>query len=623
MNKLFKPLGFQVFVAETKLGEFGVRTYRHVQGHGWKSLMGTVFQRLSERLGWPYLRFVLWEEPRMLLKPHEVQAAVEHWPEAPWVSVLIDARGASVRELAWSLRSAELQLWPRTEVCVLYDAQQDLRFEECLQKFIQQHPYTRVQPAARDASAADGRAMLHHLRSGRWWIELRPGERLAPDFLSRALLHLQHQPELRWIYGDTDLWRYRWRRRPYRKPDWDPVRLLGQNYLQGALLSCCLLDLQESPYCRVLRDLREGLSAPQVLHLKGVGVHRRSHTPDALEAHEELEAVREHLRQLERPALVQALETQPAWRSVRPLLQPPLPQIAVIIPTRDRLDLLRPCLSGVLQQTNWPRLEVIVVDNDSQDPETQEYLEQLPRNDRRVQVLRVEGEFNYPRLNNLAVLRTQAEGVLLLNNDTRILQADWLQHMVAWLQWPQVGMVGAKLLYPSGSIQHAGVSLGVGLAQVAGHTAAHQPPDSNIGQGQLLLAREVQASTAACLLIRRALWEQLGGQELQLAQNFNDVDLCLRVRRLGWQILWTPDAVLEHQESASRGRDEYDPRKRERFNREALWMKQRWASQLIPPIEESPLHLHESPARPRDSGPPHPAQHAAADPNRFSDLVAK
>ena len=161
--------------------------------------------------------------------------------------MLIDARLGTVRELAYSLRSVELQFWPRTEVCVLYDLEKDRRFEECLQEFIIKYPYTHPHPISGHVGSRDSRIQLHNLRQSSWWIELEPGDRLAPDFLSRALLSLRKQPELRWIYGDTDLYGFGWRYRPDPKPDWDPIRLLGHNYLQGALLSCSSPEAGESP----------------------------------------------------------------------------------------------------------------------------------------------------------------------------------------------------------------------------------------------------------------------------------------------------------------------------------------------------------------------------------------
>ena len=582
MELFSKTIHFQASSVANGLSELAVRSYRHLMTHGWQSLLKTVFTRLAQRSGWSYLSFVLWEEPLMQMKREEVQEATDPWPEAPWVSVLIDARLGTVKELAYSLRSVELQFWPRTEVCVLYDLEKDLRFEECLQAFIIKHPYTHPHPISGHVASRDSKILLHNLRQSNWWIELEPGDRLAPDFLSRALLSLRTQPELRWIYGDTDLYGFGLRYRPDPKPDWDPIRLLGHNYLQGALLSCSSPEAGESPYSRILRDLREGLRDVQVLHLEGIGVHRRSQTSRTFEASAELEEVREHLKQWGHPARVEPLNSREGWRSIFPLFDDSRSRIAVIIPTRDRVDLLAPCLTGLLEETDERNLEVIVVDNDSQEPATRKFLEHVSRADSRVQVIRMEGRFNYSRLNNQAVMKTDAELLLLLNNDIRILHKDWLNNMKALIQWPQVGAVGAKLLYPNGTIQHAGVTLGAGIAGVAGHTAANENPNNFSHGGRLHLLREVEAATGACLLVKRAAWKDVGGMDESLKVNFNDVDFCLKLRKHGWKTLWNPESVLEHRESASRGHDEFKPGKRDFFIKEVAIMKDRWGAELIP-----------------------------------------
>jgi GT2 family glycosyltransferase len=249
--------------------------------------------------------------------------------------------------------------------------------------------------------------------------------------------------------------------------------------------------------------------------------------------------------------------------------------VSIIIPTRDG-RLLQRCIDSVLDFTIYPDFEVVVIDNSSRTYGT---LAWLQGHDDRLTVLRDERPFNYAALNNFAVARTEGEIVCLLNDDTEVTSGEWLTEMVSQLVQPGVGAVGAKLLYDDGRIQHAGVILGVG--GVAGH--AHRSSDRvSMGYfGNLQLAHRVSAVTAACIAVRREAWEQVKGMdEINLPVAFNDVDLCLRLREAGWEIVWTPHAQLLHHESISRGSDAEGPRA-EAFAREVLYMEKRYGFDVL------------------------------------------
>jgi GT2 family glycosyltransferase len=234
----------------------------------------------------------------------------------------------------------------------------------------------------------------------------------------------------------------------------------------------------------------------------------------------------------------------------------------------------------VLNGTDYGRLELIIVDNGSVEPETKALFRRL-KQDKRVRILAAPGPFNFSALNNLAVAKAKGEIIVLMNNDITMTGSDWLAEMVSHAVRPNVGAVGCKLLYPDGTVQHAGVALGAGgNPGVAAHFGVGRPADDTGYFGHLAMTRNVSAVTAACLALRKSVFEQVGGlDEEALKVAFNDVDLCLKIREAGYDIVWTPFAVLVHHESASRGSDQ-EAAAQKRFNGEIRAMRQRWGKRL-------------------------------------------
>ena len=248
----------------------------------------------------------------------------------------------------------------------------------------------------------------------------------------------------------------------------------------------------------------------------------------------------------------------------------------MIVPTRNRVDLLRTCLEGVIR-TQYPEIEIIVVDNDSDDPATLTYLAELDPT--KVRVLRHPGPFNYSTINNRAAASTQGKLLCLLNNDIEVIHPDWLAIMATQALRDEVGAVGAQLLYPDGRVQHAGVVLGVGNA--AGHAHRFIRPDAEGYFRRHALPQFASAVTGACLVVSRNKFDSVGGlDERNFAVAYNDVDLCLRLNQRGWQSLYEPRAVLIHHESVSRGNDR-DPVGAARFAKELAALQRIWKTDEI------------------------------------------
>jgi GT2 family glycosyltransferase len=247
--------------------------------------------------------------------------------------------------------------------------------------------------------------------------------------------------------------------------------------------------------------------------------------------------------------------------------------VSIVIPTRDKLDLLRRCIDGLLWRTDYERLEILVVDNRSEDPSTLAYLAECGTH-RKLRVLQFDHDFNWGAINNYGVRASNGAVVLLLNNDTEVVSPDWLNELVAQAIRPEVGAAGAKLLYPDGTVQHAGLVFGPGAQSY--HRFRHLPGQAPGYRGELATVRQVSAVTGACLAMRRSVFEEVGGiEESALAVTWSDSDLCFRVRERGYRVICTPFASLMHLELASRGRDD-TPERLIRAEQERRYMIERW-----------------------------------------------
>tara|TARA_R110000868_G_scaffold138843_4_gene353353 strand:+ start:7417 stop:9024 length:1608 start_codon:yes stop_codon:yes gene_type:complete len=388
-----------------------------------------------------------------------------------------------------------------------------------------------------------------------WLMPMAPGDIISPGGI-RAYRNAitaagSTEKASRIIYADDDLLDKRGRRHsPHFKPDWNSELFRHFDYLTGS----CIIRTS-------LRDLRllKNDNAPD--------------WPHQLVAHAASQSTPLHLRSMLHHRLTRPIPRDPAEPAA---MIHDLPLVTIIIPTRNHVELLRTCMDGVAA-TTYPNLEVIVVDNDSNDPETLAYLERL--NPLHTRVLRYTGPFNYSAINNHAAQEARGEFLCLLNNDIEIIETSWLAIMVVQAQRDDVGAVGARLLYPDGRIQHAGVVIGVGNA--AGHAHRFLDPDEEGYFRRHALPQFTTAVTAACLVVQKERFLAVGGlDELNFPVAFNDVDLCLRLNQRGWQSFFEPRATLIHHESVSRGTDK-DPIGAARFAQELAALQRLWQTDAI------------------------------------------
>ncbi len=254
------------------------------------------------------------------------------------------------------------------------------------------------------------------------------------------------------------------------------------------------------------------------------------------------------------------------------------PLISIVIANKDHAGDLRRCLDSVFEKSTYDNFEVIIVENGSTEKSILDYYEELKENER-VKIVTFEGPFNYSAVNNLGVSQAKGEYVLLLNNDTQVITVNWMEELLMYAQRPDVGAVGAKLYYGDKTIQHAGVVLGLGAHRTAGHSHYGQHRDNLGYMGRLCYAQNVSAVTGACLMVKKALFLQAGGLSEEFAVSLNDVDFCLKLRKMGLLNVFTPFAELYHFESLSRGLDDAG-QKAERYNKESERFREKWKEVL-------------------------------------------
>jgi GT2 family glycosyltransferase len=431
-----------------------------------------------------------------------------------------------------------------------------------------------------------------------------PGDRLAASAVSSLQLALAKRPDALVVYSDED-----WitaegiQCKPRFKSAWDPEGQLGFDLLDGLcvmkranVLQAGAFSAEFEPaarydlHCRVAMPLHGNL----ILHIPSVLYHRR--IPPVLNARDTADAIETYAAAARRVASAAAFQQTGTAVDVRPSpiaefvnhvrrpLPNPAPRVSVLVPTRDRASLVRTCVKGLLEQTDYPDFEVVILDNDSIEPATQALFAEL-RGDPRVRVLRVPGPFNFSAINNSGAQASTGEVLLFLNNDIEVLDAGWLREMVSEVMRPDIGCVGAKLLYGNGTVQHAGVILQRG--PLAMHVCRTDDATDTGVDGRLAGTRGYLAVTGACLAVRRAVFEQVGGfDEEHLAVAYNDIDLCLKVSDAGYRNICTPFASLLHLESASRGHDHASEEKQKRARREQDHTSAKW----IDRFENDPYH---------------------------------
>lgn len=431
------------------------------------------------------------------------------------------------------------------------------------------------------------------LANGDYLLLLDQDDTLHPDALKCVAYYLEQNPNARVLYSDEDKIDAKGNHHtPHFKPAFNPDLLYSHNYMSH--LGVYQRELVEKvggfregyegsqDYDLLLRCL-EHCKPEEVVHIPYVLYHWRAVPGSTAFAESEkgyaqdagLRALQDHLGP--KGVSVELGKLPNTYRARWPI-PAKAPLVSIIIPTRNGKALVERCVTSLYEKNDYSHFEVLLVDNQSDCSESKALFKQLELAGK-VRLLTFDAPFNYSAINNMAAKHAKGDVLLLLNNDVEAINPDWLREMISHAIRPDIGCVGAKLYYPDGRLQHAGVITGLG--GVAGHSHKYFPGDHPGYFKRLQIIQNLSAVTGACLAVRKSVFEQVGGlNEQDLAIAFNDVDFCLRVRDAGYRNLWTPYSMLIHHESVSRGA-ENSPEKIARFQREITYMKQKWGDSLL------------------------------------------
>ncbi len=511
-------------------------------------------------------QYQLWLQ-RHELTPKDVarmRAAVEIFPYTPLISIVTRVYDADETYLRNAIESVRAQIYPHWELCLVNDASTKPHVRPILDEYAAVDRRIKVEHVLKSEGIAGASNQGLNLAAGEFVGFLDHADELSPDAMFEVVKRLNEDPGADLLYSDEDKLELDGQRvEPFFKPDWSPDLLLSVNYMShfSAFRRSLLGEIGgfrhgfdgSEDYDLLLRVTER---TDKIAHLPKILYHQRK-TPGSAAASSAFEPrAHEGGQQALEDALVRrgyegrVESILPGFYTARYRLRG-TPLVSVIIPTRDRWQLLQQCLSSLEEKTGYSRYEIIVLDNDSSEPETLKYLDTIAGKWR---VYRYPGPFNFAAINNFGAAQARGDYLVFLNNDIQVIRSDWLTAMLEQAQRPGVGGVGAKLLYPDGRIQHAGVVVGIGGG--AGHAfKGLRLPDHALGYFSLAdVVRDCGAVTAACMMVPRRVFEELRGFDERFRVAFNDVDFCLRLRQRGHLIVYTPLALLYHHEGASRGR---------------------------------------------------------------------
>jgi GT2 family glycosyltransferase len=519
--------------------------------------------------------------------------AAESFAYRPRVSIITPVYNPEVAWIKAAVDSVLAQVYDNWELC-LADASTKAGVKECLREYSNKDPRIKVKFLDKNGGIAANSNEALSLATGEYVAFLDHDDELSPDALYEVAGLLQEHPDADMVYSDEDKISEKGvRSDPFFKPDWS----------QDMFLSCmytCHLSVYRKSIVDQAKGFREGYDGSQdydlalrviektsnIRHIPKILYHWRTVSGSAAGSVDSktyaYDAAKRALKDYIVRNNIKGEVIDGLWRGSyyikRELGETPL--VSIIIPVRDHAKVLKNCVDSIVKNTRYPNYELIIVNNNSKEKDTLEYFKEIQKLGN-VHVLDYNEDFNFSAINNFAVKHAGGEVLLFLNNDMKVITDTWMTSMLEQAQRGEVGAVGCKLLYPDNTIQHAGIILGVNGRDDVNNVAANCPYRTNglhhgyFGRENIIL--DLSAVTAACMMIRRKVFDEVGGFDENLAVAYNDVDLCIRLRLKGYLILYMPYAVMYHYESLSRGYEDTKG-KQERFDKEVRYIRNKWAN---------------------------------------------
>ncbi len=509
----------------------------------------------------------------------------------PLISVLIPVYNVEAKYLRECINSILGQSYKNFEICIVDDASTKKETQEALKEY-EKNEKIKIKYRKQNGHISRATNDALEMAEGEFIALVDNDDVLAKDALYKVVEVLNQDRKVDLVYSDEDkLNKHETRCYPYFKPDWSPDTLLSLNYI-------CHLAVIRTKLVREIGGFTVGLEGAQdhdLLLRITEKTNKIHHIPEILYHWRMIEGStaadlenKDYASDKGKKAIEAALKRRGLKAEVKKDLVSTYyrvfyklskePRVSIIIPTKDLAGTTEACLKSIYEKTTYKNFEVIVVDNRSEEKETFRLFDNYKKKYKNFRVVEADTEFNYSKINNMAVKQAEGEVIILLNNDTKIITPDWIGIMVGYAVQPHIGAVGAKLLYPDDTIQHVGVVLGMG--GVAGHTHLGEKRDAVGMYGRTRVPYDVGAVTAACLCIEKKKFEQVGGLEEGLKVAFNDIDLNIKLLEKGYYNVVLPMVEIYHYESKSRGTD-LAPGKRERFQAEVEFMQEKWGKKLL------------------------------------------
>lgn len=512
----------------------------------------------------------------------------------PLISIVVPLYRTPLPFLKELVASVEAQTYANWELCFSDGSGADSPLTGYLEELMEKEPRIRVTAAQKQLGISENTNEALKLARGDFIAFADHDDLLAPEALFTCVTAILEQPDTDLIYSDEDKVSMNGKEyfQPHFKPDFNIDLLRSMNYFcHLVLVKRTLLEKaggQLDPACDGAQDydlvLRCAEKAEGIRHIPRVLYHWRAHRDSTAENPESkryafeagCRAVQAHLDRCGIDARVTEGEYPGLYR-VHYAIPREQPLVSVIIPNKDHTEDLDKCLASILKKSSYQNLEFVIVENNSTQKETFAYYDRIQQEHGNVRVLYWKEEFNYSGINNFGAANARGEYLLLLNNDTEMIGENAIEELLGPCLRPDVGIVGARLYYPDDTIQHAGVIVGFG--GVAGHAFIGSRRGDNGYFSRIICQADLSAVTAACMMVKRSVFEEAHGLDPEFQVAFNDIDFCLRVRSLGQLVVYNPFAEFYHYESKSRGYED-TPEKIERFNRESARFAGRWEELL-------------------------------------------
>lgn len=561
--------------------------FRYLKHFGLKAFL----IRLQERMEPEEVPYGPWYEAYKPSEKELEKQRAKKWAAPVKISVIVPAFRTPELFLCQMIDSLLNQTYTNWELCIANASPDDETMAHVLKEYTEKDSRIKVKDLEVNAGISENTNEALAMATGDFVGLLDHDDLLAPNALYEIALALENDQDIEALYTDEDKVTMDLSEhfQPNLKSDFNLDLLRSNNYICHFFVAKRSLIDQVGgfrPEFNGAQDydfiFRCTDAAKKIKHIPEILYHWRTHeasTADnpmskmyAYEAGKR--AIEEHLKRRGQTAEVTLKKNLGFYRVTYPVSGNPL--VSIIIPNKDEKDSLKLCIDSIKKKTTYSNYEIIIVENNSITTEIFNYYKELEK-EKNIRVVSWEREFNYSVINNFGVKHANGELILFLNNDVEVLSDHWMEELVANTQRPEVGITGVKLLYPDGTIQHAGTVIGIG--GIAGHMLVGMKGDRSGYLNKAVTQMNYSAVTAACMMMKRSVFEELGGFEEQLAVAFNDVDLCLRTVASGHLVVYNPYVELRHYESKSRGAEDSEEKVR-RFQNEIEFMRTRWEDLL-------------------------------------------